>query len=291
LQTGGAGANPSWTAAPAAATPAGLDKNRPAASVVGGYIGTDSGLYYLNDGTNVRVFNLPEKSAYGGFTDTNYLQSQSAGATVGPTMASTGYTILVGINIVTLPGATTQVIGGFNTASTDGWYMAIGNVSNKISIFMTGLNGGAYNNFTGMTTLTTGPHLIAISWDGTSLTLVCDGGSAVTLTPTGTYTAPSATARVTMARYSGSTGFAFANGNLFLFQGYASALSTGDKQTLTATPSNYFPGVITANAAYSWSSKIPVTIFGWKIWGSAIPTDGTANIQVASGGSLKFYSY
>lgn len=288
MQTGGPGADPSFSSGVFGVT-TGLDKNRPAASPVSAFIATDSGSFYLADGTIVRNFNLPEKSGWGGFSDSNYMQSQSAGASVGPLMTNP-YTIFFQITLASQPGAVVQVILGFNNASTDGWYVATSSVNaNKLAFFNAGLNGAAYNQFSGMTALTAATHMIAISWDGTNLKLVADGGSAVNLTPSGSMTAPSASARVTLGRYSGGTGFAFTSGSISSLYGYASALSTADMQTLTGTPSSYFPGVITAAPAYVWTSKILTTILGWPIWGSAAPTDGTGNLNNL--GTLQFKRY
>jgi hypothetical protein len=71
--------------------------------------------------------------------------------------------------------------------------------------------------------------------------------------------------------------------------GYASALSTGDKQTLTTTPSNYRPGAISTAPAWVFTANAPTTGNQIRTWGSAVNSDGTSNL--AGQGALHIYTF
>lgn len=267
----------------------GLDKDRPAASPNAVYTATDSNMVYTSDGTNWYVSGGSQERCGVNCNDTDALQAQrtvSQGAK-SPDMVAP-YTILLGFTLDSLPGTSVNVIV-LNEASGsgDGFYIVIGHVSNKISIFMAGLNGGAYNDFSGMTALGTGFHQIAISWDNTTLKLVADGGSAVTLTPSGSYTIPGGSARLAYGHYLGS-GFGFTTGSIAYLQGYTSALSTADMQALTAT-TNYFPGQITTSPSWAWSAKQQQVLGMQRAWGTGIASQGQDAIQGVASPTMTHY--
>lgn len=266
----------------------GLDKDRPAPAANTIYIAHDSGITYSSDGVEWYTNIGPDKIAIASLSDTNYMVSRYGGVNVGPIMANP-YTVCLGWNTNILPGTTQQLLVTYFDGVA-GWYLSgSSHNANKLCILMKGVNGATVEiEFPGMPALTVGPHSVAISYDGSNLNLVLDGGSVVTVAVTGTYVAPVSTTKFYIGRYY-NNGFGAANSSISYLYGYSSALSTTDMQALTATPGNFRPGAITTAVAYAWTAKAPWMQTSQRPWGSQVNANGFANLTAV--GTLQFVEF
>ncbi len=248
---GGGGGAPNLTT--------GLDAARPAASAgnVGKYyFGSDSlQLYKCSDATTWVVSTLNngvDKVTFGPFSDANYI-SAGAGAAVGPT-GQWPMTWAIGMYVESLPGATNRVFWNYlDAGAVNGWYIANSGVNaNKFLIYLGNSVGGIELP---SVTMTTGPHVLVISYiDATHISYCWDGGTVFTATPGGTYTAPGAGALHYVGRFANST-LAATFVSIAWCAAYNSALSNANMQALGATPSNYFPGNITPVPVFNMQAR------------------------------------
>lgn len=240
---------------------AGKDRNRPAAAGNNIYLATDTGQTYVSDQTN--WFNAgagQDKITMdlwtGGFTDNGYLIS-SAGATVGPTMVATGYTLVVGFYVISLPGTGGGCIVSYGVGNvTEGWIFSNSATnSNKLRMTMKNVNSTASNELTTMSALTVGFHTVAIGFNGTNLKCVVDGGTVQNIACTGTFAPPTLNSSVYVGRGFFSTGFSSGWMRIGFIQGYASYLSDADCQAVSNNNAAYLPGVISTDPDYDWQAR------------------------------------
>ncbi len=255
----GAGNRPAWgpLGAPAIGYTSGRDMDLPAAGAFTFYnASSDTRQLYTSDGTNIRNFNgnNPGTSiglAVGGFDASNYLVT-AQGASNGPAFTNP-YTLIFCFLVNTLPGTGGGTIACFHpgTSITAGWLFA-GSVtnSNKMRMFLAGVTG---SELTGIT-LTTGVHCFAINYNGSAMRYCMDGGAVSSVATTGSYTAPNASSAAFIGRFGGS-GSVNNYADFGFMIGYASALSDGDMQAITASPSTYRPAAISGTIAYYWHSS------------------------------------
>lgn len=236
----------------------GADRNRPAAAAGIIYITTDTFQTYASTGSLWTVAGVgPDNCLFtgggGGFSDTNYLASPNSTLS-GPTMTNP-YTALMGFYVVSLPGNTGGVIYGYGSGNiTSGWLFANSTVnSNKLRIYMQGVNSNA--NIEINLTLTTGFHVVAFNYNGSSIRYCMDGGSVGNVSVSGTYVAPSASAVINVGRFWFGAGFSAPWLRMGFIQGYSSVLSDADMQTLSGSPSTFIPGTITTAPDFDWQAR------------------------------------
>lgn len=268
---------------------AGKDRNRPSPNAGSLYFTTDTNQQYFSDGTHWYVGGKGSDrttfdSSGGGFTGSVYFQSLP-GAAAGPTMVAP-YTINVGFYVVTLPGVGGGTIAGHGRGVvTTGWFLANSTVnSNKLRLFLTGITTPTVElNLT----LTLGFHVVSISYGGGNVSYCMDGGTVTTVAAPGTYTAPDATSACFLGTFFGSTVAAMTWGRFGFIQGYASAVSSGDLQTLSNNGANFIPGVISTDPAFDWQTRwIPDGgtsngVFGFQAYGTASSKLSTLSAQGA----------
>lgn len=277
----GAGVRPVWTLLQGTAVgfSSGKDRNRPAATTLNVYGTTDTNQVYISVGgiwivAGKGADKCTADSAVGGFSDSVYFSSASTGSAVaGPTMTSP-YSLVVGFYVISLPGTGGGVIACYGTGNvTNGWLFAGSIVnSNKLRMYMQGL--GTVTNELNLT-LTTGFHVVALNYNGTSIRYCMDGGSVTGIATTGTFTSPSAAAVCMVGRYFGAGGFSAPWARFGFMQGYASALSDADLQAVSGNGANFIPGVITPDPAYDFQYRwVPDGGFGGGV--TALQAYGTA---------------
>ncbi len=300
----GAATKPAWTFLNGTAIGflTGKDRERPAPSTCNIYLATDSYITYASDGTKWYVTGIgPDKVAMGqitggtgGFSDTTYMNS-AASANAGPPMLATGGTFVFGFYCNALPGTGAKVLYSFGDGNiTRGWLLRTSAAnSNKFAALFKGINADA--NIEINQTVTTGPHIIAFNFNGTSIRSCLDGGTVVASAAlTGTYVPPTSVSAVNLGKYFGAAGLAADWMDFIFYAGYTSALSDGELQTASSSFASLRLGNTTADPAYMHMAENMGTQGGaagvsiWQAFGTAATRPSYLSGQ-GTGFSKAFY--
>lgn len=172
-------------------------------------------------------------------------------------------TILIGGQIAANPAATAEAVGFGASATSHGALNLAINTSGKPLVDV----GGGTGTVTSATALTTAaPHMIGVSWDGTTVTLWQDGASAGTATPGNQTVAASPVLNIG----ANTTPANYWNGNLQECLVFSAALTPTQISNIWTAFHSGATGTV-ANAASIPASGIQS--FGSSIWG------GTQGVQ------------